>query len=878
MSRQGCLGNYGSVRKYRGFYAFFMLEFRDFSNACMLKLFFRKNFSLFLVFLFILALSSVLETRFLKFSRIEQVPVFNVVQANGDSVSLNADGELIPIPPGPIDLKSGQTLITHDDSDILIELNGASYLRLGANSKLRVDSMSLNGNILKNIVLYLESGRLWINNSFNPVDYNIFTNKTLIVPGNAIFEMNYDGSRLYVYNHAHDLNIGLLSQPYSELKRTGDTGNLFYNYFFLPEGNRIDIAESKISPKLATLLLSKLVKEFPVQLVLKEDLLKDAFYQQNLEYDNLYADRYALLYVESLKETVVLSKFANLQQLYLEHFERNKFPLIFSKNKSDLSKSAFLAKTFDIAQVWSLNEDSRLAERNSNQFYSFWNSSLGFLNFDSRPYLGKELQALRGILHTSVLYAGKKRVWDASFDTLRRARDFKGLVTLLLENLEEVYDLMDMAEYGEALTGFNEWTARLNLFLSSYNKEDLLVYYPDVEILRQNVNNLFARYSDFYTEDHFSALTYMDQKLIELSPDKLEQEENRQTIVQDRIKILKKLSYLIQNNKIDRKKGVTLGHSMLANLIALRNQALYRVAIYDYFDSEIDKQKLLFEFYDSPEYLLLKGGFEEAFRTFIASRADWDSLQEYLQQVPPGRSKVKRVDTDKLIASVYAQFTERKIYPDQIGALSDDQNRLYEIQQGSVGQNIFSGMFDNQTKLIYDLTVNGQRLSKGVHIDKLREVVNSIALVGEEATSDRTSAEVVVSEELQENVSYSSAESLAVTLAVNELRENGFFISKDDVEILDLLENRFYVTAVELDEFAHVVSFEFDNTHDKLKKVMVNAKVQSTVHSADTEVKKLYLDGEFGTDGLADRLTVAVDGLLNNTRAVTEQVKVKVKR
>ena len=849
----------------------------------MLKLFFHKKFSLFLAFLLILIASFMFEARSIRLSHKDAPPIFNVTQVSGEAELLDGSGQASSISPGEINLKSGYTLITHTDADLLIEVNGIGYFRLGGNSKLRVDFMSIGSDgddqMLKNLTLYLESGRLWVNNAWSEIGYNIYTNKTLVVPGNAVFELNYNGLRLFVYNHMHDVNIGLLAKPYSELKRgSAATDGLFYNYFFLPEGNRIDIAESKVSEKLATLLLSKLVKEFPIQIVLTEDLLKDEFYQQNLEYDNLYADRYVRAYFESLNDTVVLRKFSNLQQLFLEHFERNKFPLIVSDRKAVLSKENFLSKVFEIAQVWSLDEEQRLAERNSGQFYSFWHSSLSFLNFDSRKYLDSELYELQGVLHTSVLYAGKKHVWDAAYDTLRNQRDFAGLAKLLLNNLEEVYDLIDRTEYGRALVSFNEWSARLNLFLSSYNKDDLMPYYGDVQVLRQNVTNLFARYSDFYDEDYFDTLTYTDQKLIELSPDKLEQEENRQTIVQDRIKILKRLSYLIQNNKIDRKDGISLGQSMLANLVTVRNQALYRVAIYDYFDSEIDGQTLLFEFYESPEYLLLKGGFDEAFAAFQASRADWDSLQEYLKKVQPGRTKVKRVDADKSIASVYEQFTERKIYPGKIGALLDDQNRLYEIEEGNVGQNTFSGMFDNETKLMYDLTVNGQRLSKGVHIDKLREVVNSIAFVDGEITSARSDSEDVVSEEMAENVSYSSAESLALTLAVKELSEVGFFIGRSDVEILDLLENRFYVRNVELDEFSHVLSFEFDNTHDRLSKVVVEAEVPDIVAGAGTETKKLYLEGGFGTEELAAKLTVTVDGLLGGADSDSPKVKVKVKR
>ena len=555
------------------------------NESTITNLFFRKKFSLFLVFLVIFAMSFIVESRFVGGGIDQPVQHFNVIEVSGGVEVVDAQNERLMVEPGGLDFTSGDTLITHADSDVAIEVNGEGYFHLDSDSKLRLDRMSSHKNgKLDEVALYLESGRLWVNNVFNQIDYNIYTNKVLVIPGDSVFEMEYNGSSLYVYNHQHDVNLGLLSKPYGELERGGELEDLFYNYFFLPEGNRIQITEAKVTEKLATLLLSKLVKEFPISLVLQEDLIKDEFYQKNLERDALYADVYVQSYIESLKDTVVFNKLVNVQQLYLEHFERNTFPLMVSSRKSNASKEAFLSKVFDIGQVWSLSDDERKAERNSKQFYSFWHNSLGFLNFDDRDYLQRELRELHGVLYTSALYPGKKRVWDSNFDTLRNLHDYKALVELLTSNLEEVYDLIDQTEHLRALTSFNEWSGRLSLFLSSYNKTDLQPFYPDIDVLRQNVTNLFFRYSDFYSEEYFDTLTFIDQKVLELSPDRLAEEENRQTIVQDRIKILKKLSFLIQNNKIDHKDGIELGEAMLAHVATLRNQALYRVAIYEYFD------------------------------------------------------------------------------------------------------------------------------------------------------------------------------------------------------------------------------------------------------------------------------------------------------
>ncbi len=167
-------------------------------------------------------------------------------------------------------------------------------------------------------------------------------------------------------------------------------------------------------------------------------------------------------------------------------------------------------------------------------------------------------------------------------------------------------------------------------------------------------------------------------------------------------------------------------------------------------------------------------------------------------------------------------------------------------------------------------------LNKGVHIDKLREVVNSIVLVDKDVDSARTSDADVVSEELAEDVKYSSAESLAITLAVNELSDTGFFVHQEDVEILDdLLENHFYITDVALDEFPHILSFEFDNTEDRLSKVVVTATVED---GEETTTKKLHLEGDFGTENLLENLTEVVDSLLEEGSSEPEKIKVKVKR
>lgn len=842
-------------------------------------MFFRGKFSLFLAFLLFFALTVGFEWKFLRVHMQEPVVMFEVTEIVGD-VDIRRGDKLTSVKKGELSLTNGDSLVTHVDASVVVEVNGDGYIALGSNSVLKLDQLKVfrknQYESLENARLYLESGRLWINNVFNPVAYNVYTNKVLVIPGNAIFEMDYNGSLLKVYNNQHDLNIGLLAKPYSELSRAGELNDLFYNYFFLPEGNRIEIAEAKVSEKLATLLLSKLIKEFPVSLVLKEDLDQDEWYTANAKRDLAVVNEHIFAYIESLSDTFVFNKLNDLQELYLLHVARNQFPLVFSEKKAEESKAEFLAHVFDIGQTWNLVDDPRKSDRNSEQFYSLWQSSLGFLDFDAREYLDSELSELQGVLHTSVLYPGKERVWDSSFAELRDQKDHKALIALLSNNLEEVYDLIDQAEYSRALEAFTQWSARMNLFLGSYNKDDLVEFYPDVETIRQNVTNLFFRYSDFYAQDYFDVLTYVDQKVIELSPDKLEQEENRQTMIQDRIKILKKLSFLIQNGKIDRQDGIELGLAMLANVKTLRNQALYRVAIYDYFESEIAEQDLLFEFYASPEYALLKGSFDEAFGEFQARQADWAALQDYVKQIAPKR-KVKRVDSDELLADVYQQFVERDIFPDSLGVVGDEQNRLFEIKSGKVGQQDFSGMFDNKTKLIYDIQVSDQLLSKGIHIDKLREVVNSINLVDKEASD----TEATFGEEFTSDVEYSSAEDLAVTLAIQELNSQGFFISKADVEIIDLLDNRFYVEDVALDEFAYTVSFEFDNTSDELTKMVVKVVTKDVEAGSGTKTEEIRLDGVFTTESLAEVLEEKVDEILDDSDASEASAKKspgKVKR
>jgi hypothetical protein len=860
-------------------------------EAVLNTIFFKKKFSLFLVFFVLLVLSLALELRFV--GQNSEVPkdtfVFSELEGDVELRRAEAGGEkkgvLENIVEGVVDLKNGDVLMTKADSHVVIEINENGYIAMGPNSVLKFDNIKLNGEgqveTLKEAQLYLESGRLWINNLFNTVTYNLYTDKVLLVPGNAVFEIAYNGAKLNVYNHQHDLNVGLLAKPYSELSEAGKDG-LFYNYFFLPEGNSIEIAESKISEKLATLLLSKLVKEFPIRLVLTEELEKDSWYETNMKRDLEVLNSQLMTYADSLGDTMLFRKFNNLQELYFSHFERNKFPLVLSDDKSIASKEVFLMKIFSVGQKWSFLEDIKASSHNSKQFYSLWQSSLNYLNFDARNYLAAELDALEGVLHTNTLYSGKRHLWDANFAELRDKKDHKALVDLLASNLEEIYDLIDQTDNARALESFTEWSARLNLLMGSYNKDDLKPFYADIETLRHMVTNLFFRYSDFYVEEHFDVLTYVDQKLIELAPDRLEEEENRQTMIQDRIKILKKLSYLIQEDKIDKAVSLELGRSMLTSVKNLRNQALYRVAIYNYFDSEIAEQELLFEFYASPEYVLLKGSFEEAFAEFQGRRQDWQALQDYLKKVQPGKRKVKRVDTDLLIAEVYEQFVDRDIFPDSIGVLGDEQNRLFEIKDGKIGQHDFSGMFDNETKLIYDVKVGEKLLGKGVHIDKLREVVNSIVLV-EKGEGDEV--EEVFGEEFSDNVKYSSAEDLALTLTVNELNSSGFFVAKADVEILDLLKNRFYVKNVSLDEFSYSLSFEFDNTSDTLSKVRIEVVKEDTEAGQGTTTETIYLEDEVSLDkNISEILNTSLEELMpaeelfkstENTPGKVQRKKVK---
>ncbi len=822
------------------------------------NLFFGRKIAVFFMFLVVLGVTVKSELGFLG-SDGGYIPAFSLIQKTGVVELIEKDGSLKEISEGSFLPSLGQNIIVREDSEAIFEVNGLGTLALDANTKLRFDYLGLvakgNNEKVKEMSLYLESGHLWINNLFSDVRYNLFTNRVLIVPDDAQVDVSYNGSLLTVYNHTHDVYVALLSKVYVELKQKADQV-AFYNSFFLPEGNKVDIAEGKINEKLAKLLLSKLVKEFPIQLVLGEDVSANPWYNAQLTRDSELKVRYMTAYMDRVGEYYALSRLPSLQAFYMEYAEQRKFPFIISEQKKVRSKEIFLRNIFGVGQKWALAKDARSAETNSEFFYSLWARSLHMLGFDARNYLTNTLADMNGVSATHILYQGKERVWDEVYLEMKALGDYEGMVRLLSDQLQEMYDLMDEGEKGRALEQLTLWSGRAQLALGSSDISVWKPLYHDLNITRRSVVNLFFRYAELYSDSYFEVLTAFDQKVLEMAPDQIEQEENRQSIIQERIKILKKLSYLIETQKIDASRGIDLGKAMMAHVELLRSQALYRVAIYDFFDKELAALALRFEFYESPEYRLLRGGFDEAFKEFVARREDWAGLQNYIKEVRVDKVKVKRVNSDNLIAEVYGLFTERSIYPERVGLLGDERGRLYLIEDAKAGNVTFSGKFDRETELLFEIQVGDMSLEKGVHIDRVRDVVNSIALLQGDQQSVLT--DTGSSTPSQANVAYSSAEELAMTLAVNELNGRGFFVNRESLEILDLLDNRFYVKEVALENFSHTLSFEFDNTRDKIQKVMV--RVSDELHP---DGKDYLLEGEFTLEGIHGKLTAVIEAVLD---------------
>ena len=416
------------------------------------------------------------------------------------------------------------------------------------------------------------------------------------------------------------------------------------------------------------------------------------------------------------------------------------------------------------------------------------------------------------------------------------------------ERLAATYDLLDRYDNVEAKRTLGEYQIALENILKG-NEVDLKELKMDLVNARRLLLNLYWQTGQFYNVEDFGYLEQLEIKLLPLFDSVDDQLEERLTYINDRLKTLYRIAALIKVNQLDLDRGIDLGEKLIHESEDLRAGAKIEVAVSDYFDEKLSDFRVLFRFFDSPEFSALHGVYDaEAYAEYKEKEEKLAELSRFLAELKENakgekaKRPVLRETKEQAEAVVLKLFQENDISLATFAALPDTNFRLFLLGKAEVEGISFHGKFDRETELVYDLKVEGveETFTTGIKLNNLVLVLKTLTGVGE---SGEGVIEEEEEEEEEEKVERTDLEERFVTVIMRQLEYYDLVVENKNVILVDIVKDLYRLEEVyKVDQPDIVFSGLFDLTRDKNKVTEVKVITEVGVQELEGRynLEKLY--------------------------------------
>jgi len=248
--------------------------------------------------------------------------------------------------------------------DNLVPDNG--ILRFADNSNsttapsMDVQSVDVNSH---EYIFKFNAGKVWGNFLNSDANVNILIGeKAVIIPNNAVFDLESDGQNFKITTFDGDLYLGFLDEGVKPTKYADKFSEVFMNRLVVPRDSQVTVYMDKIDQRLKGLLYSRLVTEFKssaipeetrksewVTLNSKKDLdysnqLKNAVAKDNRYDGNAVSEGKFSEFVVWAEESLTFMP-EKKREMFFEHMFAYLDEAIFYANKEDAVKAnEFLAQ------------------------------------------------------------------------------------------------------------------------------------------------------------------------------------------------------------------------------------------------------------------------------------------------------------------------------------------------------------------------------------------------------------------------------------------------------------------------------------------------------------------------------------------------------
>lgn len=541
------------------------------------------------------------------------------------------------------------------------------------------------------------------------------------------------------------------------------------NALLVPTGAFMNVAQSKVSPTLARLRLTKLSKEFPFFSFEESKLSQDI--------QNVWQKQR-----EDYKQNSIMV-LANLQKNSDFGPALKGFKSLVHKTYQGFKKLLTVLPSAETYQAEKTKENSLLYAMSNLLFDDRAAGEQWLSNWKTSSPERQRIMAL----HTSLFFVlpGDELypVKEAASDLLFTGED---ALEGLRRQFQEIESLLETGALIEAETAYRDYQERFDTALQSDVLDD-----PDRlgDISREYflIELLLRKHSVFYTAEATQLLTDLEEKILAISGTERDVDEERQAFVQSKLRFLENLFSFVMDRKISIEEATDLAYELVAEAQKHLGSIQADVAVRDHFEAKLEEYDLFVQFMNSPEFYTYSS-FEEGLEDYRKKVADLESLNQYIQSIRTGEETASTLSLEDATAQVEEDLHNHAIQFSEVRSLGDNAHRLFEVLGAHTGGYSFEANYDRQTQILYDVAVGDLQFSTGITLESAKTViVQAVEGKTEETEGDEESS-----------VSNEGETSLTEQVAIRRAQEafEAVTLDADDFtfEVLDLTKNTFTFT------------------------------------------------------------------------------------
>jgi len=679
-------------------------------------------------------------------------------------------------------------------------------------------------------IFNMTNGRIFGNFTNSSSDINlVIADKIVIIPESSMFEVNYNESdgTVYLANFAGNTYIGFLP---SDVKISGYVDKydgMLNNVLFVPAGMRTRVYLSRADDRLKTVLPSKLAKEFSYgKIPYDSEKGVDLFDRKNFEEAAKYNEVLKTYQRDNFKILAdqnygVVSKTYDLLSKTLTVFTQKKNDQYIAKLQGVLYEALITNN--------SQNIDDKLLE------FRVLAENLGDYGV-SREYYVDFLRDVVSVLLCFQSSDSEYKVLSFIVDELKSELDsvtFSDLISSTVVN--DIYFARNVeSSYRRVYTGVEKLINGV---------DDTVKYKKALTFYNEYFYNLISRFPELYKMDYLSMKASIEKALFDMYYSGQSREEIKQTIVSEKIAMLKTLRDFFFNEKIAIDDARKVMSFLVQNINDYMPAKTSKNAVIALFQSELKDIGNFWGYINNVEYAkssLYGTTHVERFKVYLTEKSQVTSILDVQRDILGTDVIVAETpeDVQAEIEKVMSSYGANSIVVEK----PDDVQKRYVKVSASLGGYEFNGEYDRDYGYLKNVYAYGQLISaSNIKVDALSSLLSKalsdvVATVG----VDIKKAVPRDASENAELIAETNAQKIAKTLIAKKVIEAGFNATMENVDILDPTIALYRINGVTLTSSSNIkVSFDYSANDSLVKNVYVQNGSEGKSLAGDVPLETL---------------------------------------